>query len=183
MFGLSGTEIAVILLIALIVFGPKQLPKLAHRLGRTLRELRQASQELKSGLESDLMRDDSAPSDVSRDVRSATPATGAKAARAEPPSAEVASPPREANAQPDTRDDGRGQIAATAVSTDASKASPAGETALPTLSTATTAEATSKATPPSAPDADAAIETVHLAESTGDVPQAARDLRRPDAGI
>lgn len=182
MFGLSGTEIAVILLIALIVFGPKQLPKLAHRLGRTLRELRQASQELKSGLESDLMRDDSAPSDVSRDVRSATPATGAKAARAEPPSA-VASPPREANAQPDTRDDWRGQIAATAVSTDASKASPAGETALPTLSTATTAEATSKATPPSAPDADAAIETVHLAESTGDVPQAARDLRRPDAGI
>lgn len=182
MFGLSGTEIAVILLIALIVFGPKQLPKLAHRLGRTLRELRQASQELKSGLESDLMRDDSAPSDVSRDVRSATPATGAKAARVELSSV-VASPPREANAQPDTRDDGRGQIAATAVSTDASKASPAGETALPTLSTATTAEATSKATPPSAPDADAAIETVHLAESTGDVPQAARDLRRPDAGI
>ncbi|MDR0965119.1 MAG: twin-arginine translocase TatA/TatE family subunit [Myxococcales bacterium] len=54
MFGLSVVEILVILLVALIVFGPHQLPRLASRLGKTLRELRQATQELKAGLETDL---------------------------------------------------------------------------------------------------------------------------------
>lgn len=56
MFGLSATEIIVILVVALLVFGPKRLPGIARRLGRTLGEFRKAAQELKDGFESDLMK-------------------------------------------------------------------------------------------------------------------------------
>ncbi len=177
MFGLSGTEIAVILLVALIVFGPKQLPRLAHRLGKTLRELRQASQELKSGLESDLLRDDRATTDVSPKARTATPATEASAAN------EAETPPREATARPDTHGDGHSQVEARAALTDESEALPADASAKASRADIAPAVATSGAALASHACSDAANETVHLAASTGDVPQAARDLRRPDAGI
>lgn len=61
MFGLSAVEILVVLVVALLVFGPKQLPRLAGRLGKALRELRQVSQEFKSGFEADLTRDEAPP--------------------------------------------------------------------------------------------------------------------------
>ena len=56
MFGLSATEIVVILMVALLVFGPKRLPAIARRLGRTLGEFRKAADELKDGFASDLMK-------------------------------------------------------------------------------------------------------------------------------
>ena len=48
MFGSLGfTEIAFILLIALLLFGPKQLPEIGKTLGKALQEFRRASNELK----------------------------------------------------------------------------------------------------------------------------------------
>ncbi len=44
MFG--STELLVILLVALLVLGPKKLPSLARALGRGLRELRRAMHSL-----------------------------------------------------------------------------------------------------------------------------------------
>lgn len=81
MFGLSATEIFAILIVALLVFGPKQLPKLANRLGKTLRELRQASQEIKAGFEGDLMRDEplEAPSAIAETPGQRTPEMAASA--------------------------------------------------------------------------------------------------------
>ena len=38
MFDLSLTKIAVLLVIAVVIFGPDQLPKVAAQAGRTLRE-------------------------------------------------------------------------------------------------------------------------------------------------
>ncbi len=55
MFGLSATEIVVILVVALLVFGPTRLPGIARRLGRTLGEFRRAAQDLKDGFAGDLM--------------------------------------------------------------------------------------------------------------------------------
>jgi len=45
-FGLGGTELAVLFLIILLVFGPSQIPKMARGLGQALREFRKAQREI-----------------------------------------------------------------------------------------------------------------------------------------
>jgi len=45
-------EIVVILLIALLVFGPNKLPEIGRTLGKTLSELRRASREFSSSIQS-----------------------------------------------------------------------------------------------------------------------------------
>jgi sec-independent protein translocase protein TatB len=54
MFGLGMWEIVVILLVAIVVLGPRRLPELARNLGRALQEFRRAMNDLKAGLEEDL---------------------------------------------------------------------------------------------------------------------------------
>jgi len=54
MFGLSFWEIGLIMLVALVVLGPKRLPALAKTLGKGLRELRKASTDLRSAIEEPL---------------------------------------------------------------------------------------------------------------------------------
>ena len=46
MFDIGFPEIVLILVIALIVFGPKKLPEIGRTLGKTLREFKRASNEL-----------------------------------------------------------------------------------------------------------------------------------------
>lgn len=43
-------EIVVILLLALIIFGPKRLPEMGKTVGRSLRDFRRATTEMKSEL-------------------------------------------------------------------------------------------------------------------------------------
>ena len=54
MFDLSLTKIAVLLVLAVVIFGPDQLPKVAAQAGRALRELRRmadgARRDLQEGL-------------------------------------------------------------------------------------------------------------------------------------
>lgn len=54
LFDLSITKILVLAVIALVVFGPERLPKIAQQAGRTLRELRRlaegATNDLREGL-------------------------------------------------------------------------------------------------------------------------------------
>ncbi len=50
MFGIGMPELILILIIALIIFGPKKLPELGKALGRGIREFRQATNELKEGI-------------------------------------------------------------------------------------------------------------------------------------
>jgi TatA/E family protein of Tat protein translocase len=47
MFGIGMTELLVILVIGLLVIGPKKLPELARSLGRGLAEFRRASTEIR----------------------------------------------------------------------------------------------------------------------------------------
>jgi TatA/E family protein of Tat protein translocase len=50
MFGMGTGELLLILLIALLVFGPKKLPDLAKGLGKAIREFRRASSDLQEQL-------------------------------------------------------------------------------------------------------------------------------------
>ena len=54
MFGIGLAEIVIILIVALIVFGPKKLPDLAKSLGKGLAEFRKATDDLKSNIDNDL---------------------------------------------------------------------------------------------------------------------------------
>ena len=56
MFGsLGGTEILVIMVIALLIFGPRKLPELGKSIGRGLSEFKRASNDLKRSLEVELV--------------------------------------------------------------------------------------------------------------------------------
>jgi sec-independent protein translocase protein TatA len=57
-FNVGPAEILVILLIALIVFGPKRLPEIGKTVGKGLREFRQATQDVKDELSLTLSDDE-----------------------------------------------------------------------------------------------------------------------------
>jgi len=66
LFGGAFPEIAFILFIAFLLFGPKKLPEIARTLGKGLGELRRASNELKFSLEEEIKNLDRLPGEPSR---------------------------------------------------------------------------------------------------------------------
>jgi sec-independent protein translocase protein TatB len=59
--GLSMTELVIILGLALLLLGPDQLPTIAKSLGKGLRELRKATDDIKSQFEEEMVNFDDAP--------------------------------------------------------------------------------------------------------------------------
>lgn len=84
MFGLGLPELIIILVIALLVIGPKKLPDLASALGRAIREFRSATDEIKQNFDLEAKYtsfdkpaepprpDDSPPSTKSEDEKTAS---------------------------------------------------------------------------------------------------------------
>lgn len=54
MFDLSVTKLLVLAVLALVIFGPDQLPKMAGQLGRGLRDLRRLADKAKADLQEGL---------------------------------------------------------------------------------------------------------------------------------
>lgn len=115
MFGsLGGPEVLLILVIALLVFGPRKLPEIGRTVGKTLAELRKATYDFRSSLEREVEIEKLR--DVHSDVKSAAKdAAGAVSRAARPgippagaePAVPSAGPEGEAPASPG--DDGSGQ--------------------------------------------------------------------------
>ncbi len=54
MFGLGAGEILVILVIAFLLFGPKQLPEVGRQVGRAVKGLKETADDLKKTVEPEL---------------------------------------------------------------------------------------------------------------------------------
>jgi Tat protein translocase TatB subunit len=63
MFGIGITEIIVILVVALLVVGPKKLPDLAKTLGRAMAEFRRTADDFKESI----YKDDDSSVDADRE--------------------------------------------------------------------------------------------------------------------
>lgn len=78
MFNIGPFELIVILLVALLVVGPARLPEMGRSVGRSLRELRRAQDEVRRSLELDLDEEDDLVGDDD-DLPPPRPAGGAGA--------------------------------------------------------------------------------------------------------
>jgi sec-independent protein translocase protein TatB len=82
MFGIGMPELMLIFALALLVFGPKELPKIARTIGKAMGELRRASDELRDGIQREIDladREEEPPSSPPETVPSAAPASEAHA--------------------------------------------------------------------------------------------------------
>ncbi|MFO0689437.1 MAG: twin-arginine translocase TatA/TatE family subunit [Myxococcota bacterium] len=104
MFGIGPMELVVIVVVALLIFGPQKLPEFARTLGKGLAEFRRASNDLRQSLALDELQND-----LRKTMNDATRAPTVRPAQAgdtlppgagpaTSPSASPAAPPAEAAA-------------------------------------------------------------------------------------
>lgn len=98
MFGLGMPELLVILVVALIVIGPKKLPDIARALGKGMREFRKATNDIKQNIDFDPRDYD--PRTALKEITSPPPERSAKPAPPEYEQPEKEQPEKE---QPDTK--------------------------------------------------------------------------------
>ena len=68
MFGSIGpTELILIFVVALLVFGPKKLPEIGKSIGKAVREFRRTSEEIKGRIEEEIQA--SEVKDLGRELR------------------------------------------------------------------------------------------------------------------
>lgn len=64
MFGLGGGELVLVILLAIILIGPKDIPKVASQVGRIFAQFKGAANDLKTTVERELdLQNENPPSD------------------------------------------------------------------------------------------------------------------------
>ena len=69
MFSISAAEIITILVVALIIFGPRRLAEMARQAGKLTSELRKTTDQLRQGLQEELDEVRQPFEDVKRDLQ------------------------------------------------------------------------------------------------------------------
>ena len=106
MFGSIGMpELIIILMIALIIFGPRKLPELGRSLGKSINEFKRASNELQSTLDEEIRLEEQRELDARR--QPATPVTPAEQAPVTPSEPAAGLQPRHHRPTRLIPDDGR----------------------------------------------------------------------------
>ncbi len=80
-------EILIILIVVLLIFGPRRLPEMAKGLGQSVRAFRKEMRDIKEDFSTDEPRDAPGPR------RGVSPATAEEAHAARPPASSVSSAP------------------------------------------------------------------------------------------
>ena len=68
MFGLGTTEILIIVVIALFIFGASRLPKIGRGVGQAVREFRDVQEEMEDAIKFDRPKKKPAPNDDAKDA-------------------------------------------------------------------------------------------------------------------
>jgi sec-independent protein translocase protein TatB len=74
MFGMSGTELAIVLVLALLLLGPDKLPSLARSMGKAMRDFRRATNDIKGTVESEFYKMDQPETPLPKEGPSPAPA-------------------------------------------------------------------------------------------------------------
>ena len=94
MFGIGPSELLVILVIALLVLGPKRLPELARSLGKAMGEFRRATADITTELDNARIMLEGESRAAAR-AEQGKPARGSEQpAKEQPERAEAAAPPK-----------------------------------------------------------------------------------------
>lgn len=94
MLDIGFQELIVVMVIALLVFGPYKLPELGRALGRAMREFRRASEEFRSTIETNLnLTEDPLASPASTESLSPSPSPVAAGEPAPPPAGSAGESP------------------------------------------------------------------------------------------
>ena len=100
MFGtLGGPELFLILVVALIIFGPRKLPEIGRSFGQMLGELRRASIDFKRTIDDEIEADKRQPAPPPEPAPPLAPPEGATISRGTP-AEEPAAPPAEPSPPP-----------------------------------------------------------------------------------
>ncbi len=94
MLNIGAGEIALIMVVALLILGPRRLPEMARGIGKFMREFRRQTDEVRSTLESEFYRMDV---DITKDLPKAPLSATIPALGKLPP---VTADPKTANAPP-----------------------------------------------------------------------------------